>query len=80
MEKRSLSIAGHRTSVALEPEFWTALEERAADAKGRRGTEIPRPFGFDHKGASALIAVCRTVDAVAPVSGWVVLPRFLSSV
>lgn len=30
MEKRSLSIAGHRTSVALEPEFWAALEERAA--------------------------------------------------
>jgi predicted DNA-binding ribbon-helix-helix protein len=29
MEKRSLSIAGHRTSVALEPEFWAALEERA---------------------------------------------------
>ena len=30
MEKRSLSIAGHRTSIALEPEFWAALEERAA--------------------------------------------------
>jgi predicted DNA-binding ribbon-helix-helix protein len=29
MEKRSLSIAGHRTSLALEPEFWAALEERA---------------------------------------------------
>jgi predicted DNA-binding ribbon-helix-helix protein len=24
--KRSFSIAGHRTSVALEPEFWEALE------------------------------------------------------
>lgn len=23
--KRSFSLAGHRTSVALEPEFWTAL-------------------------------------------------------
>ncbi len=23
--KRSLSIAGHRTSVSLEPEFWAAL-------------------------------------------------------
>jgi predicted DNA-binding ribbon-helix-helix protein len=30
MEKRSLSIAGHRTSVALEPEFWAVLAERAA--------------------------------------------------
>jgi predicted DNA-binding ribbon-helix-helix protein len=26
LEKRSLSIAGHRTSIALEPEFWIALE------------------------------------------------------
>ena len=32
MEKRSLSIAGHRTSISLEPEFWTALEVMAADA------------------------------------------------
>lgn len=26
MEKRSLSIAGHRTSIAIEPEFWAGLE------------------------------------------------------
>lgn len=31
MEKRSLSIAGHRTSIALEPQFWTALAEMAAE-------------------------------------------------
>ncbi|HVW91178.1 MAG TPA: ribbon-helix-helix domain-containing protein [Devosia sp.] len=31
MEKRSLSIAGHRTSIALEPEFWAALEMMARD-------------------------------------------------
>jgi predicted DNA-binding ribbon-helix-helix protein len=30
MEKRSFSIAGHRTSIALEPEFWRGLEEIAA--------------------------------------------------
>lgn len=29
LKKRSFSIAGHRTSVALEPEFWTALEAEA---------------------------------------------------
>ncbi|WP_287157245.1 ribbon-helix-helix domain-containing protein [Euryhalocaulis sp.] len=34
MEKRSLSIAGHRTSIALEPEFWAALDDAAA-ADGR---------------------------------------------
>ncbi|MGV8955762.1 MAG: ribbon-helix-helix domain-containing protein [Cypionkella sp.] len=32
MEKRSLSIAGHRTSIALETEFWTALEAMAQEA------------------------------------------------
>jgi predicted DNA-binding ribbon-helix-helix protein len=31
--KRSLSIAGHRTSLSLEPEFWEALQ-RAAAARG----------------------------------------------
>ena len=30
MEKRSLTIAGHRTSIAMEPEFWAGLEEMAA--------------------------------------------------
>jgi len=29
MQKRSFSIAGHRTSIALEPEFWAGLEEIA---------------------------------------------------
>ncbi len=28
--KRSLSLSGHRTSVALEPEFWAVLEALAA--------------------------------------------------
>ena len=28
--KRSVTIAGHETSIALEPIFWTALEARAA--------------------------------------------------
>ena len=31
MLKRSLTIAGHRTSIALEPEFWAALEALAAE-------------------------------------------------
>lgn len=30
MQKRSLTIAGHRTSIALEPEFWEGLEAIAA--------------------------------------------------
>jgi predicted DNA-binding ribbon-helix-helix protein len=27
--KRSITIAGHPTSIALEPIFWSALEEQA---------------------------------------------------
>lgn len=30
MEKRSVTIARHRTSIALEPEFWAELERLAA--------------------------------------------------
>lgn len=29
LRKRSMRIAGHRTSLALEAEFWTALEASA---------------------------------------------------
>jgi predicted DNA-binding ribbon-helix-helix protein len=33
MKKRSFAIAGHRTSVALEPEFWAVLEEEARQSR-----------------------------------------------
>lgn len=36
LRKRSFRLAGHATSVALEPEFWTALEAAAA----RRGRSL----------------------------------------
>lgn len=29
--KRSLTIAGHRTSISLEPIFWQALQEAAEE-------------------------------------------------
>ncbi len=31
--KRSLTIAGHRTSLSLEPEFWDALKQAANQDK-----------------------------------------------
>ena len=34
VEKRSITIRGHRTSVSLEAPFWAALKEKAA-ADGR---------------------------------------------
>ncbi|HEX3755985.1 MAG TPA: ribbon-helix-helix domain-containing protein [Rhizomicrobium sp.] len=29
LKKRSFTLSGHRTSVALEPEFWTVIEASA---------------------------------------------------
>ncbi len=58
LEKRSLSLSGHRTSIALEPEFWAALAALAegegvhARGAGRRASMPPaRP---EQKLASAL--------------------------
>lgn len=39
--KRSFSLAGHRTSVALEPEFWAVIEAAAA----RRGISLAALVG-----------------------------------
>lgn len=30
LKKRSFTLSGHRTSVALEPEFWDVLDAEAA--------------------------------------------------
>jgi predicted DNA-binding ribbon-helix-helix protein len=38
LRKRSFTIARHRTSIALEPEFWKALERLAA----ARGLSLAR--------------------------------------
>ncbi len=32
MQKRSITLKGHRTSISLEFEFWSALEEFAREA------------------------------------------------
>lgn len=31
LRKRSILLAGHATSLALEPEFWAVLDEMAAN-------------------------------------------------
>jgi predicted DNA-binding ribbon-helix-helix protein len=38
--KRSLTIAGHRTSLSLEPEFWQALQEAARIEKRTLATLV----------------------------------------
>jgi predicted DNA-binding ribbon-helix-helix protein len=57
LQKRSLSLQGHRTSLALEPEFWAALERAA----GARSVSLARLIGeIDAaRGARALASACR---------------------
>jgi predicted DNA-binding ribbon-helix-helix protein len=41
LRKRSFSLSGHRTSVALEPEFWAVLEH----ASKREGLSLSAYVG-----------------------------------
>ena len=41
MKKRSVSIAGHATSITLEDEFWDAVKVIA----NKRGTTVPLLIG-----------------------------------
>lgn len=57
LRKRSLVLSGHATSVALEPEFWTALEGEAS----RRGESLAALVdGLDRtRGERPLASACR---------------------
>ncbi len=55
--KRSVTIAGHRTSVSLEAEFWQALADIAAESKrplARLIVEIDKREGRAKNLSSAL--------------------------
>ena len=55
--KRSVSLSGHATSLALEPEFWAVLETIAA----REGISLAAVIGRVDKGrgGSGLASACR---------------------
>ena len=57
LTKRSLSLAGHATSLALEPEFWAVLEDMAAV----QAVSLPELIGRidEARGASLLASACR---------------------
>lgn len=57
LEKRSLSLERHRTSLALEPEFWAVLEGAAA----ARGVSLPALIArIDaDRGERPLASACR---------------------
>ncbi|ADU13418.1 ribbon-helix-helix domain-containing protein [Asticcacaulis excentricus] len=57
LRKRSVNLAGHATSVALEPEFWVVLETMA---KERRISLAALIAELDTKrGESLLASFCR---------------------
>ena len=60
MQKRSLILAGHRTSIALEPEFWSALEE-IATTRGISVTALLREIDERRAGDNLSSAVRVTV-------------------
>jgi len=57
LRKRSLNLAGHATSVALEPEFWAALA-RMANEEGRSLTSIVAEIDAS-RGPRPLASACR---------------------
>ncbi len=69
MLKRSLTIAGHRTSIALEPEFWAALETIAQRRALRLTTlieEIDRSRESPNLSSALRVAVLRDAQASHP--------------
>jgi predicted DNA-binding ribbon-helix-helix protein len=55
--KHSVTLKGHRTSVSLEPEFWTAFQDIARDrsiALNALAAEIDAERGLDRGLASAI--------------------------
>jgi predicted DNA-binding ribbon-helix-helix protein len=57
LRKRSLSLAGHTTSLALEPEFWSVLTAMAA---GRGASLTSLIAGIDAgRGPEPLASACR---------------------
>ena len=57
LRKRSLNLAGHQTSVALEPEFWAVLDSMAG-AQGLAVAALVLRIDRD-RGSTPLASACR---------------------
>ena len=57
LKKRSVLLAGHATSVALEPEFWAVLD-RIAEAKGLNHAGLMKRIDAE-RGRRPLASACR---------------------
>ncbi|MGN6423842.1 MAG: ribbon-helix-helix domain-containing protein [Asticcacaulis sp.] len=72
LKKRSVNLAGHATSVALEPEFWAVLEDMS---KERRVSLAALIADLDsRRGESLLASFCR-LSALAFVQQKAAAPR-----
>ena len=65
LRKRSFSLSRHRTSVALEAEFWDVLD-READARGRSLSALVGEI--DSKRGMRPLASALRVHALASVA------------
>lgn len=59
LKKRSLLLAGHATSLALEPEFWAVLETMA-EAQGLSLAGLVARIDAE-RGLSLLASACRVL-------------------
>jgi predicted DNA-binding ribbon-helix-helix protein len=57
LKKRSINLAGHATSLALEPEFWTVLQRAASADKISIASLIQRIDAG--RGERPLASACR---------------------
>ncbi len=57
LRKRSVSLRGHATSLALEPEFWTLIEALAASRSVSLAALVAQID--EGRGARPLASACR---------------------
>ena len=66
LKKRSVLLAGHATSIALEPEFWAVLEAMAA-ARGSSLAGLILTIDRS-RGERALASACRVAEGFTRAS------------
>jgi predicted DNA-binding ribbon-helix-helix protein len=64
LKKRSVNLAGHATSLALEPEFWAVLDA-AASAEGVSLAGLIARID-EARGERALASACRVFALLHP--------------
>jgi predicted DNA-binding ribbon-helix-helix protein len=67
LKKRSVSLAGHATSLALEPEFWAVLDRAAIEQSLSLAALIIRID--EQRGGRPLASACRVYALHAKAAG-----------